>query len=167
VLTSNIGADELSRLSSEMYGSATARTDIRQSLREAFKAHKFRPEFLNRVDEIVLFRTLATEDYRDIAERLLKRDTDRLRRERNVDVSLDPLIAEAIGRYCFTLSEGARAAQRLTQLVVITPVIDFLVRSNATPPVALHVTLAPYNAQRTGEPVGVVTLAHARVEGRA
>jgi ATP-dependent Clp protease ATP-binding subunit ClpA len=167
VLTSNLGADELSRLSSEIYGSAAAPTDVRQRLRAAFGAHRFRPEFLNRVDEIVLFRTLATGDYREIADRLLARDTERLRRERGVDVTIDPYVAEAIGRYCYTLNEGARATQRLTQLVVITPVIDFLVNRGCTPPVALHVTLSPHQGHRAGEPVGIVSFAHSRTGGYA
>ena len=157
ILTSNLGAEDLSKLWSEVESNPNWRAVVRALLRDAFKKENFRPEFLNRVDESILFRTLGVDDYTEIARRLLARDADRLRKEWAIDV--DPVsVDKAIGDYCNTIGEGARAAHRLTQSVVITPVIDFILRNGCIPPVKLRVT-AQTTGDPTSEPVGVVTFA--------
>lgn len=77
----------------------------RRALREEFRKNDFRPEFLNRVDEIFLFRTLTGVDYTTIAERYLRRFLDSLRRERQMEVILDPGVNDAIGAYCAELND--------------------------------------------------------------
>lgn len=139
ILTSNVGAEELSQLWIRLKDSPNWRTELRRKLREEFKKHNFRVEFLNRVDELILFRTLDGDDYAEIADRLLKRDLDRLNEERQIEVTPDASVALEIGAYCAAVGEGARAAQRLTQSAVITPVIDFVIRNSCTPPVRLKV----------------------------
>lgn len=154
ILTSNVGAEELPRLWATVKGKPNWRSLVRDWLREEFKKRQFRVEFLNRVDELVLFRSLEEEDYAEIARRLLERDLARLRAEKQIDVVADPGVAAAIGEYCGALSEGARAARRLVQSVVITPVIDFVVRHSCQGPVRLRVSAA--RADGDPEPRGVV-----------
>ena len=156
ILTSNVGADEIGRMWSEVEGNPNARTIIRKKLREEFKRHNFRIEFLNRVDEVILFHTLTKHNYAEIARRLLKRDLERLLKERQIEVSPDPSVAGEIGDYCSEISEGARAAQRLTQSVVITPVIDFVLRNTCAPPVRLKVTAVRTSKDADSEPAGLV-----------
>jgi ATP-dependent Clp protease ATP-binding subunit ClpA len=139
ILTSNVGAEELSLLWGRLKDSPNWRTELRRKLRDEFKKHNFRVEFLNRVDELILFRTLNGYDYAEIADRLLKRDLERLNEERQIEVTPDQSVAREIGAYCAEVGEGARAAQRLTQSAVITPVIDFVIRNSCTPPVHLKV----------------------------
>lgn len=159
VLTSNVAAEELGALWREVEASPNWRTLLRQRLREEFKQRRFRVEFLNRVDELVLFRSLRVEDYIEIATRLLQRDLLRLRTERQIEVRADPSVAEAIGQYCAAINEGARAAQRLTQSVVVTPVIDFLLQNACTPPVRLTVSAVTLGDEVVAEPSGVVAFA--------
>lgn len=156
VLTSNVGADDLSLLWDRLEGARNWRAEIRKRLRDEFKKHNFRPEFLNRVDEIILFRTLTKADYSEIACRLLKRDLERLRKERQIDVTTHPGVCQEIGAYCAEVSEGARAAQRLTQSVVITPVIDFVLQNSCDPPVSLMVRAEFGTGDPDCEPTGIV-----------
>jgi ATP-dependent Clp protease ATP-binding subunit ClpA len=156
VLTSNVGAEALSQLWKQLENNPNWRALVREKLRQEFERNQFRPEFLNRVDELILFRTLTTNDYTEIARRLLARDLERLRTERAIDVIPDADLAQAIGEYCATINEGARAAQRLTQSAVITPVIDFILRQNCTPPVRLKVKSLNSLNDPDCEPTGVV-----------
>jgi ATP-dependent Clp protease ATP-binding subunit ClpA len=156
VLTSNLGQESLSVLWEELEDDPGRRTKVRKAVREAFRRNKFRVEFLNRLDELIVFRKLAPEDYTEIARRLLERDLGRLREERQIDVRLRDTVIRAIGSYCSRLEEGARAAQRIAQQVVINPVIDHVVRYSLFPPTALTVDVA-VDENGEGEPVGIVT----------
>ncbi len=154
VLTSNAGAKQLSQLWKEVKDQPDWRDIVRKNLREVFEREHFRIEFLNRVDELILFRTLEQADYADIARRLLERHLERLKRERQIAVELDRSVVEAIGQYCARLDEGARAAQRLTQSVVITPVINYVLSHACPLPVRLRVSVEPTSQE--GEPIGLV-----------
>lgn len=139
ILSSNVGADKLSEIWEQVKDNPHWRIDVRKKLRKLFKEENFRVEFLNRVDELMLFRTLELKDYTEIARRMLKKDLERLKKERQVDVTLRDEVCKSIGLYCNELAEGARAVRRLTQRVVITPVIDFVIRNPCNPPVRLKV----------------------------
>jgi ATP-dependent Clp protease ATP-binding subunit ClpC len=158
ILTSNVGAVELSELSRQIANDpANRRSLIRKKLREEFQKHKFRIEFLNRLDEVILFHTLAEADYAEIARRLMRRELDRLAKERQITVKPDEGVAEAIAAYCAAANEGARAVRRLIEFVVITPVIDFVLANNCNPPVSLHVKAKP-SGDPQSEPQGEVTM---------
>ncbi len=167
ILTSNIGADRLSELARELEGNPQAQSIIRQELRKEFKKEEFRVEFLNRVDELILFRTLNQTDYTGIAQRLLKSNLARLEAEKEVTVVASDGVAAAIGTYCGSIDEGARATARLIQSVVITPTINFIVGNNLTPPVKVKVGVVIQEQpveQKEGEkkiavePLGIVEL---------
>jgi len=64
VMTSNIGSEYIQRLSER----GANDVEIERAVREELKKH-FRPEFLNRVDEVIIFRRLSREDLRGIVER--------------------------------------------------------------------------------------------------
>ncbi len=140
ILTSNVGAEELSRLSVELEGNPDWRKEVRARLRDEFKKHNFRVEFLNRVDEPILFKTLDGDDYTEIARRQLKRILRRLEEEKNVFVDVDDLVVTGIGSHCGRINEGARAVMRLIQSLIVTPVIAFILENNLEPPVKVKVS---------------------------
>lgn len=157
ILTSNVGAVELSRMAKEIEDHPESQAMIRKKLREQFARHDFRVEFLNRVDELILFRTLDVRDYGVIAERLLMKNLERMERDHQITVAPDPGVAVLIGRYCDEVGEGARATARMVQSVVITPVIDYVLQNRLTPPLRLNVRALEGGG--TGmPPSGVVTL---------
>lgn len=139
ILTSNVGAEELSKLSSELQDNPEWRKELRARLRDEFKKHNFRVEFLNRVDEVILFNTLTTQDYTEIARRQLSRILSRLQAEKGVTISVDDQVLSDIGRYCGQINEGARATMRMIQFLIVTPVISFLLENNIPTPASVRV----------------------------
>jgi len=156
ILTSNVGSEELAALWKQVQTNPNWRTIVRKRLRTLFKEHNFRVEFLNRVDELVLFRRLEGDDYAKISERFLDRYLARLSRERQIEVVVES-VHEKIGAYCADADEGARAALRLALSVVVTPVIDFVVREGCQPPVKLLVRGERADEDPESEPYGVVS----------
>jgi len=158
VLTSNVGADDLAALWREVENNPNWRTLVRQKLRTLFKKHNFRVEFLNRVDELVMFRALGADDYSEISRRFLAKHLRRLRDERGLEVEMEG-VCEAIGAYATEVNEGARAAHRLAMSVVITPVIDYILRHDCSPPIKLCVKAERATGDASGEPIGTVRTA--------
>ena len=161
ILTSNIGSESLSELWTRISTSPNWRTEIRKQLREEFKKNKFRVEFLNRFDEIILFHTLAKREYEQIAQRLLEKELGRLKKERQIEVAAQADVAAAIADYCQEIGEGARAVRRLVQSMVITPVIDFVLANACTPPIRLSVKAHRASQDPDCEPSGKVAFAEA------
>jgi ATP-dependent Clp protease ATP-binding subunit ClpC len=137
VLTSNVGADELGEVRQKLENHPNRNALIQQKVREEFKARNFRVEFLNRLDEIILFRNLDKSAYLEIARRYLRQNLVRLHKEREIEVEADSAIVEEIGTRCTQTGEGARAVHRLVHSLVITPVIDYCLRQGRQGPVHL------------------------------
>lgn len=156
ILTSNVGAEELSRLWQEIEHAPNSKAVIRKRLREEFRKHNFRVEFLNRVDELLLFRTLCQADYIEITRRILRKELDRLREQHGIDIVPDDSVPTLIGGYCAGIGEGARAAQRLVQSVVVTPAIDHVVRHACPRPARLKVRAVRGLDENECEPEGFV-----------
>lgn len=123
--------------------------------REPFR---FLPEFLNRIDEIILFRALDENDLTEIARRHLIEYQDRLKDEKQINLTFAPkleAVARLIGRFCATLDEGARATFRVAQTAIVDPVIDFVSEKECSFPASLVIHF-PQNPESAEEPYGVV-----------
>lgn len=124
---------------------------------------RFRPEFLNRIDEVVLFRALDENDLTEISLRHLKSYRRRLMDEWQINLIYSPKIeavARLIGRFCTTIDEGARAALRVSQTSVIDKVIDFIFENGplelkSPKPISLVIHF-PQNPNSIEEPKGIV-----------
>ncbi len=141
ILTSNVGAEQLSLLWKEVENNPNWRTEIRKRLREEFKKHNFRIEFLNRVDELILFRTLTAENYAEIARRQLKRHLGRLEKEKQIKIEVDAAVLEAIGKYCENINEGARPVLRLVNGLIISKSVDYVLMNRLPLPAEVSVIL--------------------------
>jgi ATP-dependent Clp protease ATP-binding subunit ClpC len=111
-MTSNLGADRIQAHARRKESFEELRDDLMQLLR----AH-FRPEFLNRIDEIIVFRSLTRDQVVDITRLMLDRVTRRLRAQR-IEVGFTD---EAIGHLAdagFDPEFGARPLQRTIQRLV-------------------------------------------------
>ena len=112
IMTSNLGADRIQSHARRKESFDELKEDLMQLLR----AH-FRPEFLNRIDEIIVFRSLSREQVVDITRLMLDRVARRLRAQR-IDVSFTD---EAVGHLAdagFDPEFGARPLQRTIQRLV-------------------------------------------------
>jgi ATP-dependent Clp protease ATP-binding subunit ClpC len=112
IMTSNIGAQALSRTGNLGFGAGSDSADA-QNEKNAENALKeyFRPEFLGRVDEIVVFRHLDENSIRKITEKLLSEC--KLRMEKlGVNIIFEESIFELIAKKGFDKKSGAREARR-------------------------------------------------------
>tara|TARA_A100001037_G_scaffold209154_1_gene187376 strand:- start:260 stop:718 length:459 start_codon:yes stop_codon:yes gene_type:complete len=114
-MTSNLGSSLIHELTTQAAGA----DEIRDAVMEMVAQH-FRPEFLNRVDEVVVFHPLGPQHIRDVTDIQLRRLNDRLG---DLDISLAPTDAalEHIAASGFDPVYGARPLKRAIQTLVENP----------------------------------------------
>jgi len=129
ILTSNLGAEYLADSSLGEAGHELAMAEV--------KAH-FRPEFLNRLDEIVLFRPLSAEQLRAILELMIKKEAEvAAGRGLNLEVSEDAQT------WLLAQNEhpewGARPLRRILQRHVREPLADYILKTDPQPGTVVRV----------------------------
>ncbi len=135
ILTSNIGSD----LILEAEG-ATAE-ELRQPLMGALRAH-FRPELINRIDEILIFEPLGRDELREIVRLELAKVERRLRdRELTLDVATAVLDRLAVEGYDPVF--GARPLRRVIERRVQNPLAQAILRGEFHPGDHVHVSVGP------------------------
>jgi len=82
--------------------------------------NQFRPEFLNRIDDIVVFKSLAKEQVKAIAQILLKTLSERLEKQINVQLTWTDEAVTALSEKGFDVNFGARPLKRLLTHTVET-----------------------------------------------
>lgn len=117
VMTSNLGSEYLVALGEDQDADA-AREEVMASVR----AH-FRPEFLNRVDEIVLFHRLRRQDMGRIVEIQLKR-LEKLLEERKIALDLDSDAIDWLAAKGYDPAYGARPLKRVMQKELQDPLAE-------------------------------------------
>lgn len=115
ILTSNIGAQTLLDGISE---NGDIPDDVRKEVMEALHGH-FRPEFLNRLDEIILFKPLVQKDMERIADLILK-DINKRLQERRLHIHLQKEALDFILENAYEPGFGARPLKRYMQKHVET-----------------------------------------------
>ncbi len=113
IMTSNVGSEWISELG------AGDEDEMRRRVTDAMRA-QFRPEFLNRIDETVVFHALSLDHIKEIVDIQLRRLKDLLR-ERKMDVELTDAAREMIAREGFDPVYGARPLKRALQRDVQNP----------------------------------------------
>jgi ATP-dependent Clp protease ATP-binding subunit ClpC len=111
VMTSNLGAGQAKRRAIGFTADDTAAEVAPDRMLEAAK-RAFLPEFLNRIDEIVVFEPLTEEQVREIGALLCARIADRLRDERGIELEVEPALIERLAREGFDAEFGARPLKR-------------------------------------------------------
>ncbi len=125
VMTSNLGSHEIQRLAD------ASAEEIKDAVMAEVKVH-FRPEFINRIDEIVVFHGLGQAQIRDIAKIQLARLESRVRaHEMTLEVS-DAALDE-IARVGFDPLFGARPLKRAIQSAIENPVAKLILEGKFAP----------------------------------
>ncbi len=125
IMTSNLGSDEIQRLASRPNADAST---VREAALEHLRA-EFRPEFLNRVDEIVVFRPLGREDISRIVEIQLGK-LRKLLAERRVTLELTEAARETVGDAGYDPVYGARPLKRAIQRLIQDPLATRILRGD-------------------------------------
>ena len=113
IMTSNIGSQWITDLG------AREEAVMRHRVTEALQAH-FRPEFLNRIDEIVIFHTLSREQIGEIVEIQLRGLRKRLA-ERHISLELTDAAKQLLGNEGYDPTYGARPLKRAIQRRILNP----------------------------------------------
>ena len=130
IMTSNIGARYIQKRASLGFQSSDAR-EIHKSVTDMVLGEvkkTFNPEFVNRVDEIIVFEALSNDDMREIAKMLVAQLNDHLV-ERRLRITLaSEVIDWVINLTCKDRSYGARPLRRAIQRYVEDPLSEELIR---------------------------------------
>nr|BAL58290.1 ATPase [uncultured Chloroflexota bacterium] len=130
IMTSNIGAEEIRRQTSlgfpikreQAEEERLSYEEMRKKLSEALR-RVFRPEFLNRVDAVIIFRSLSKEDIQKIVALELNKVADRLM-EHNLTLVATPKALEKLAEWGYDAEMGARPLRRVIQQRVEDPLSD-------------------------------------------
>lgn len=127
ILTSNIGSPIIldARMKASL-GQATDEALIREKVMEEVRAH-FRPEFINRLDDIVFFEALKPEDLRRIVDIQMRRLQTMLA-ARNITLSLNDEAKDFIGTMGYDPVYGARPLKRVLRKYVENPLAERILR---------------------------------------
>ncbi len=135
IMTSNLGSRE------QIAGVGFDVSQTRQSQVFTKAAQNFfRPEFFNRIDEVIAFRTLNTEDIKQIVqiqlEQVLARDGIK---RRKVFVAIDDRAVQTVVEAGFDAQLGARAVRRMLEREIIQPLGDVLASLSNNDPTLIHI----------------------------
>ncbi|HMI93927.1 MAG TPA: AAA family ATPase, partial [Polyangiales bacterium] len=114
IMTSNVGSHAISQAKSD--------EEVERAVMEELRQH-FRPEFLNRLDETVVFHQLTREHLRSIVDIQLQRFAKRLR-ERDLTLELSDAAKDLIGNLGFDPTYGARPLKRVIQRQLENPLAE-------------------------------------------
>jgi len=103
-----------------------------EAYQAALRGH-FRPEFLNRIDEIVVFRTLQREDLRGIVNLNLLRQVRRIQESRQIELEMTPPAVDFLLEKGYHPEFGARPLQRAIDTWLTKPFAEELLRSQVPP----------------------------------
>lgn len=142
IMTSNLGAKALHKNSRELgflapkKAESTAKDaksidfkEAKKSVMDAVKRH-FRPEFLNRIDEMIVFHPLTEEDLTKIVTILMSDVTKRLG-ERDLHLEITPEAMKLLVKEGSDFTMGARPLKRAIQRLIEDPVSDLILKGEA------------------------------------
>ncbi|WP_125706970.1 ATP-dependent Clp protease ATP-binding subunit [Companilactobacillus zhongbaensis] len=133
IMTSNLGARSLEDDREVGFGAKDVRTDFKemQSRIDSELKKFFRPEFLNRIDETIVFKALDKEQLKAIAKIMSNNLRKRLE-ERNIKLSISPSAHDDLVKDGYNPEYGARPMRRTIQREIEDPVSELLLMNNIT-----------------------------------
>jgi ATP-dependent Clp protease ATP-binding subunit ClpC len=138
VMTSNVGADMIKKQAAlgfdlkrdEATEDRLSYEEMRKKLTDTLK-RAFRPEFINRLDSVIVFRSLSKEDINKIVNLELDKVTQRVK-EHQIALVATPAALQSLGEQGFDPDMGARPLRRIIQFNVEDQLSDGLLSGNFT-----------------------------------
>jgi ATP-dependent Clp protease ATP-binding subunit ClpB len=147
VMTSNLGSEYLVNLRE---GEDTK--TVEREVMAVVRGH-FRPEFLNRVDEIILFHRLRREDMSEIVDIQLRR-LNRLLEDRKIGLSLDAKARQWLAEKGYDPTYGARPLKRVIQKWVQDPLAEMLLAGEISDGSTIKLSVSQGRLTINGKEVG-------------
>ncbi len=131
IMTSNIGAQYIDKMEGLGFGAglATSEGDRYEQVKDKVTGslkEVFRPEFLNRLDEIILFNILSPESVARIVEMQVEIVAKRME-EKHISLTLSQAALDALAKEGYSPQYGARPLKRLIQTKILTPIANMMV----------------------------------------
>ena len=137
VMTSNVGSEfvhemeKLGFVAEEDGGKSKKEEELKDKIRKSLE-RRFRPEFLNRLDEIIIFNTLSQENLKAIVEIQLARMRSRLEKK-SINLDIATAAKEFIAQEGYDPHYGARPLKRFIEAKILNPLAEKLVRGSIKP----------------------------------
>lgn len=131
IMTSNIGSGRILETSANVFETEEGREAVRDVLMEELRGF-FRPEFLNRIDDIVVFKTLTKQDLRGIVDIQLKR-LERLLADREIKVDVSEEAKMRLVELGWEPSLGARPLKRAILREIQNPLAETILQGGFGP----------------------------------
>jgi ATP-dependent Clp protease ATP-binding subunit ClpC len=151
IMTSNIGAQEIARNTPLGFAISEDETgitydDMKNRIMSELKK-VFRPEFLNRIDDVIVFHKLQKPEIKQIVELLLRRVRESMA-QRELQLELTEEAKDFLVDKGWDPAMGARPLRRAIQRYIEDQLADFVLRQELTPQATVVVDVAPENDDR-------------------
>ncbi len=135
IMTSNVGASQIKKMSNFGFSSgdeADAGYDnMKDNINEALK-EQFKPEFLNRIDDIIIFRKLSKEEAGKICRKIIDGLSERLK-DRNISLNISDAAMDALLNEGYNDLYGARPLKRVVQKRIEDRLSDEILANHVLP----------------------------------
>jgi ATP-dependent Clp protease ATP-binding subunit ClpC len=143
IMTSNVGANLIKREATMGFVTANSPENDYQAMKQRVTEElkkAFRPEFLNRIDELIVFHSLDEQHMREIAELMLNGLTKRLA-EQELKLEVTSEVKALISREGFDVLYGARPLRRAIQRLIEDPLAEEMLKGRFKPGATVHVSV--------------------------
>jgi ATP-dependent Clp protease ATP-binding subunit ClpB len=139
VMTSNLGSDRIQDLMQDGSSDDSAYDNVKSAVMQVVTRH-FRPEFINRIDEVVVFHPLQRAQVRGIADIQLNLLRKRLA-DLDLNIELDVAVLDKLANLGFDPVYGARPLKRAIQQWLENPLAQEVLKGSYPPGSTIHVRL--------------------------
>ncbi len=124
IMTSNVGSEHIAEMGSIGFDTSkeeeSAKENLKDKVTEALKK-TFRPEFINRIDDIIIFNHLTGENINKIIELELKKVAQRVKENNEINATFQKSVKDFLAKEGFDKEMGARPMKRVIQKKILNP----------------------------------------------
>ena len=161
IMTSNVGAELIKKQTTLGFGAPVAGAENYDAMKDKILGEAkrvFKPEFINRLDDLIVFHTLEKPDLIKIVDLEISKVVERIK-TKNIHLTLDPTAHEFLISKGYDPTYGARPMRRAVERYIEDPMAEEVLKGNIKPGDAVTV-------QRDGDKLGFV-IAHKSEEAVA
>jgi ATP-dependent Clp protease ATP-binding subunit ClpB len=134
IMTSNLGSEYIAEMGAIGFleeKNKDVREDLKKKIRQALH-QEFRPEFINRIDEIIIFNYLGKPEIRKIVDLEMNKVIERLK-NKDIDISVSKEVKQILAEQGIDQNLGARPLKRVIQKLVLDPLSMKIITGSAKP----------------------------------
>ncbi|MFM8765171.1 MAG: ATP-dependent Clp protease ATP-binding subunit [Spartobacteria bacterium] len=153
IMTSNVGAELIKKQTTLGFGAPVAGTDNYDVMKDKILGEAkrvFKPEFINRLDDLIVFHTLEKPDLIKIVDLEISKVVERIK-TKNIHLTLDPTAQEFLISKGYDPTYGARPMRRAVEKYIEDPMAEEVLRGNIKPGDSVTV-------QKDGDKLGFVVI---------